>query len=185
MTCAGFVLVGGNSSRMGRDKALLPWGGTTLAQHIAGLVKDVAGSATLVGDPGRYSGLGFPVVADSIAGCGPIGGVITALQAASTDWVLVVGCDMPAVSVELLRRIVGQIHTSAPGCIVPRGPTGAEPLCAAYHRDCLPVFEKAVSEGRFKMREAVRQVPIEWLDADADALTNLNTPQEFDAFSRR
>ena len=185
MNCAGFILVGGKSSRMGQDKALLRWHGTTLAQYIAALVKEVAGSATLVGDPERYAGLGFPVVADRTVGCGPIGGIITALELTPTDWALVVGCDMPAVPVELLRRIVDRTQTAATGCVIPRGPTGAEPLCAAYHRDGLPVFEKAVSEGRFKMREAVRHVALQEVDVDADSLTNLNTPEEFEAFSRR
>src|SRR5258708_38261336 len=74
MRHAGFVLVGGKSSRMGRDKALLAWNGATLAQHAARIVAEVCGSTALVGDPVRDGSLGYPVFADRFPGCGPIGG---------------------------------------------------------------------------------------------------------------
>ena len=63
---AGFVLAGGRSSRMGRDKALLPLDGHTLVDHIAGLVQRAAGNVTLIGPPERYATLGYPVIPDLI-----------------------------------------------------------------------------------------------------------------------
>ena len=53
---------------MGRDKALLPFRGGALAQSVAQAVSEAAGSATLVGDPARYSGLGYPVIPDLYPG---------------------------------------------------------------------------------------------------------------------
>src|SRR5260370_42365165 len=55
---AGYILVGGKSSRMGQDKAFLPFGNTTLVQHVAETVRAAAGSVTLIGDPANYSDLG-------------------------------------------------------------------------------------------------------------------------------
>ena len=74
---------------MGRDKALLPYGSTTLAQHAAERVLAVAGSVTLVGDPAKYRHLGYPVLSDLVPGSGPIGGYYTALSSSSSEWSLV------------------------------------------------------------------------------------------------
>jgi molybdopterin-guanine dinucleotide biosynthesis protein A len=184
MRCAGFVLVGGKSSRMGRDKALLRWHDTTLAQHVAAVVAQAAGSATLVGDPERYGALGYSVIGDRLPGSGPLGGIITALSASNADWALVVACDMPRVTPDLLRLLLKTAASAIPGCVFPVGPTGPEPLCAVYHRECLPALEKAAAEGRFKMREAVRALPaVPVAGIDPHCLTNLNTAHEFEAFS--
>ena len=85
MRHTGFVLVGGKSSRMGRDKALLPWNGRTFAEHAAGIVAEACGSAALVGDPSLYGSFGYRVFADRFPGCGPIGGVLTALTVANVS----------------------------------------------------------------------------------------------------
>ena len=92
---AGFVLVGGNSTRMGRDKAQLPLHGRTLVEHIAGAVAEAAGSVTLIGAPERYPDLGIRMLPDSRPGAGPLGGICTALASTDAEWNLIVACDMP------------------------------------------------------------------------------------------
>src|SRR5712691_8368629 len=100
---AGFVLVGGKSSRMGRDKANLPFEGRTLVERVAAAVADAAGSVTLVGPPGRYESLGLPVIADLEPDLGPLGGIHAALSATSAAWNLIAACDLPAVSGPFLK----------------------------------------------------------------------------------
>jgi molybdopterin-guanine dinucleotide biosynthesis protein A len=183
MRHAGFVLVGGKSSRMGRDKALLPWNGTTLAQHAAGKVAEVCGSAALVGDPTRYGSLGYRVFADRFPGCGPIGGIVTALTESNAEWSLITGCDMPALSPETLLRLLAEIKPADRQSIVPLGTGGPEPLCAVYHRACLPKLEKAISEGRFRMREILSDLQPRFIAGfDAATFANLNTPEDLEAF---
>ena len=104
-TSAGFVLTGGRSSRMGRDKALLPIEGSVLVERTAEQVRIAAGSVTLIGAPERYAHLGLPVVPDLIEDCGPIGGLYTALKIGRADWNLLVACDMPALTAEFLREL--------------------------------------------------------------------------------
>jgi molybdopterin-guanine dinucleotide biosynthesis protein A len=186
MRHAGFVLVGGKSSRMGRDKALLPWNGTTLAQHAARIVSEACGSAALVGDPTRYSSLGYRAFPDRFPGCGPISGIATALTVSNTEWSLVTGCDMPALSPETLNRLLVETARTDGEAIVPLGAGGPEPLCAVYHRACLPALERAISAGRFRMREIVNDLQPRFIAGiDPATFANLNTPEDLEAFSVR
>jgi molybdopterin-guanine dinucleotide biosynthesis protein A len=179
---SGFVLVGGKSSRMGRDKALLPWNGTTLAQHMAAIVAEAAGSATLIGDPAHYGDLGLPVFADRMPGHGPVSGIVTALAVSPTEWALVSGCDMPALSSAALRLLIQATAGTDCRCVVPIGPSGPEPLCAVYHRSCLPAIEKAIAGGRFRMRDLVNDLGASFFTGiDPACFANLNTPADFEA----
>ena len=183
MRHAGYVLVGGKSSRMGRDKALLAWHGTTLAQHVARIVGEAAGSATLIGDPARYSHLGYAVYPDRLAGHGPISGVATALAISPADWALIAGCDMPAISVAALRLLLDEAARTHCEAVIPIGPMGPEPLCAVYHRACLSVIEQSIARGRFKMRDIVNELRVCFVTSiDPACFINLNTPDEFEAF---
>src|SRR5271166_6149365 len=185
MRHAGFVLVGGQSSRMGRDKALLPCRGTTLAQHIAQVVQEAAGTAALIGDPSRYSHLGYRVYADDMPGRGPASGIVTALAISEAEWSLIVGCDMPFVNAQPLRLLLQEAAATQQKCVVPVGPGGPEPLCAVYHRDCLGLLKKAIAESRLRMRDIVRELPTLLVTGiDPESFANLNTPEDFEAFSR-
>ena len=186
MQRSGFVLAGGGSSRMGRDKALLPYRGTTLVEHLARAVQEAAGSVALIGEPGRYSSLGYPVYRDKFPGCGPLGGVYTALSVSSTDWNLIVACDMPGISADVLRTLFQSAVESGKSCIVATGPTGEpEPLCAVYHRGCLPVLARAIEEKRFKMKDLVTELDTRARPVDASALANVNTPAEWAEFEHK
>src|ERR1700730_18212286 len=96
-TSAGFVLCGGRSSRMGRDKGLLPIDGRALVERTAERVRAAAGSVTLIGSPERYAHLGLPVAPDLIPDCGPIGGLYTALKMTHAEWDLLVARAIPGV----------------------------------------------------------------------------------------
>jgi molybdenum cofactor guanylyltransferase len=183
MQRSGFVLAGGGSSRMGRDKAMLPYGGTTLVEHLARAVQDAARSVALIGDPGRYANLGYPVYPDKFSGCGPLGGIYTALSVSSTDWNLIVACDMPGISPGVLRTLLWSAEESGASCVVAAGPGGEpEPLCAVYHRCCLPAMARAIQEKRFKMKELVKELDLRTMLVEASAVANVNTPAEWAEF---
>src|SRR5205807_1875209 len=115
---AGFVLVGGNSSRMGQDKACLPFQGKTLLEHVAAAVAEAAGSVTLVGAPERYQSLGFPIIADSRPGAGPLAGIHTALSISHADWNMIVACDMPGISAPFLKSLLAAAAASGADCLI-------------------------------------------------------------------
>ncbi|HLK22204.1 MAG TPA: molybdenum cofactor guanylyltransferase [Bryobacteraceae bacterium] len=183
MPQSGFVLAGGASTRMGRDKALLPFHGSTLVQHMAQTVEDAVGSVALIGDPARYARLGYPVYPDKFAGCGPLGGIYTALSVSPNDWNLILACDMPGVTADLLRRLTEIALESNAACVATAGLAGdPEPLCAAYHRSCLPVLERAIEGKRFKMKDLVKELGSRIVPAPTSALANVNTPGEWADF---
>ena len=100
------MLVGGRSSRMGRDKALLPYRGGVLAEFVARAVKLAAGSAVLVGSPSRIAHLGYPVLRDIYPGEGPLGGILSVLEHNAAEWNLIVACDMPEISAGFLSGLL-------------------------------------------------------------------------------
>src|SRR5579862_2554422 len=150
---AGFVLTGGRSSRMGRDKALLPIDGSFLVERTAEVVRAAAGSVTLIGAPARYAHLGLPVLPDLVEDCGPISGLHTALISTRADWNLVVACDMPSLTAGLLSDLVAAAQQLGCSCLAPPTGTGLHPLCAVYHRRSADAVEFAIEHKRFKMHD--------------------------------
>jgi molybdopterin-guanine dinucleotide biosynthesis protein A len=178
---AGFVLVGGNSSRMGRDKARLPFQGKTLVEHIAAAVAEAAGSVTLVGAPDRYQSLGLPMFADTRMGAGPLAGIHTSLSASTAPWNLIVACDMPGISASFLRSLMSAAEASAADCLLPAGPSGLpEPLCAVYHRRCLDSIGAALDRNVRKVTDGLQGLRVAILSvAESDWFWNVNTPEEW------
>jgi molybdopterin-guanine dinucleotide biosynthesis protein A len=183
---AGFVLTGGQSRRMGRDKALLPiegsGGPSSLVERTAAHVRAAAGSVTLIGMPERYASLGLPVAADITPGVGPIGGLCTALDITRAEWNLVVACDMPGVNEAFFRSLIDAACASNALCLVPETASGLHPLCAVYHRRARVVVASAISHKSFKMHDLLKTLEAApWPVADASLLANVNTPLEWGA----
>src|SRR5579859_2029055 len=109
---AAWVLAGGQSSRMGSDKALLNLEGVPLILRATSAAATVCNSVSLVGDPAKYSNLGFPVVADEFEGCGPLAGIEAALRATSADWNLILACDMPRLETDILESLFASLSGS-------------------------------------------------------------------------
>ncbi len=175
---AAWVLVGGRSSRMGTDKALLDAGRGPLAAEIAALAAQSCPVVSLVGDPVRYSGLGLPVVGDNFPGLGPLSGIEAALRASKSEWNLIVACDMPFLE----RSIFELLFTEAAGfdCAVPQHPDGrVEPLCAVYRRRCQPTLEAALDKGIRKVTDALQALAVRYVVMASEvAFANWNTPQD-------
>lgn len=181
MNRAGFVLTGGLSSRMGRDKALLPYHGGPLAGFVARLVAQAAGSAALVGSAQRHGMLGYPVIEDRYPGQGPLGGIVTALESTAADWNLIVACDMPRLSVPFLTSLLDAAAQSEAGALVPAGPQGLlEPLCAVYHRRALAGLAAAFHGGTRKIATALESVRVTVLPVtEITHFQNINTAEEW------
>jgi molybdopterin-guanine dinucleotide biosynthesis protein A len=189
-TTAGYVLVGGRSSRFGSDKALAPWQGRPLALWVAEQVRAVAGSVILVGNPEKYAALGLPLIPDAVEGFGPLAGVAAALGHTRAAWNLIVACDMPHLTREFLAFLLSAARALPGDVLLPAGRRGRlEPLCAVYSSECAGPIAAAVSRGVHKMTDGlaglrVRRLPFRaYTSFDRDGLlfANLNTRADLEA----
>jgi len=187
---AGFVLAGGDSSRMGKDKGSLEIDGIPLVVRAVKLVEPLVskrGGVTVVAPPERYAEAGLRVVPDDRPGEGPLGGITTAVRVSLCPWCLVVGCDLPYLTTEWLGHLASRAVASKADIVVPEGPRGPEPLCAVYHKRCEQYFATALANQKRKITDAFvgREVDLipasEWQRFDSDGLLfkNVNSPEDF------
>lgn len=180
------ILTGGQSRRMGRDKAGLQLGGQTLIERVLAAVRPLDCPAFIVARQATdHAHLGLSVVPDLFPDTGPLGGLCTALQHASTPALLLLACDLPFLTPRFLRFLIESLggHQAA----VPQSPEGLQPLCAVYTHSCLPAVEAALGQGERRMHALCRQLdlralaPEEWQPFDPHGLLlcNLNTPEEY------
>jgi molybdopterin-guanine dinucleotide biosynthesis protein A len=184
----GFILAGGESSRMGRDKALLELEGVALIVRTARLVESVGDRCTVVGDSVRLEGLELDVIEDEFPGAGPLGGIATALRASGAEWNLVVACDLPYMTREWLEFLIGRAVRSDADAVVPMNERGAEPLCAVYRKRAEAAIRAALDRGVRKVTDGLADVriefiePREWKGFDSDGLLfkNMNSPADYE-----
>jgi len=175
MTAAGFVLTGGKSTRMGRDKALLPAGVQTLCEHIGDVVSQVASPVFLVGHPERYAHLKYPCLPDLHPGLGPLSGLETALCASEADWNVIVSCDLFNLRADWLMALLEKAQV----CAVAQDSAGTiQPLCGVYHRECRAIVSKAVSEGRLRAMDLLGELNAITVLLP-ETILNVNTPEEY------
>ncbi|MFS0783058.1 molybdenum cofactor guanylyltransferase [Bacillus sp. 1P06AnD] len=186
MECTAIILAGGKSSRMGRNKALLPIFNQTVIEHIASRCQLVADEVILVtNDPETYSFLGLPMVADRYGKSGPMAGLEAGLTASSHDVGLLVACDMPFLDEQVMRALTAGIvgHDAAVPVIEGR----KHPLFAAYRKTCLKTIREKLLARDVKMMHLLDDVQVKELfeedlalsDESKMAFFNMNSPDEY------
>lgn len=181
-TTAGFVLVGGRSSRMRRDKALLAWHSRPLVEYVAHQVAAAAGNVALVGNPKRYGDLGLDCFPDLRPGLGPLAGIETALETKRGELNLIVACDMPGLDTAWLVTLLETAQTSEVPCVATRETTGAiHPLCAVYRNSCLPKVRLALDARSLKLLDLLEDLPTITIET-GKTISNINTPEEWTAW---
>lgn len=168
---------------MGRAKALLPVGDTTLIEWIADRLApgftDLLVSAR--GASEVPPALRDRVVLDRRQNAGPLAGIEAGLTVCSTPLLVAVACDMPRVSPALCARLVAAAagHDAA----VPRLGSGPEPTCAAYAPSAAAAISASLDGGRLRARAVLSRLDVAWLDGEDEAqFDNLNRPEDYERF---
>jgi len=178
------IMAGGKSARMGQDKAWIELDGEPLITRVARVLGEVADEVLVVANDPRYETLGLRVVRDRYPQAGALGGIATGLGAASHDAVLVAACDMPFLSADLWRLLLG--HTGEADVVIPRVAGEYETMHALYRKSCLPHMARAIAENRLRVIsffdavsvKAIDEVELRAVDPTLRSFTNVNTPEE-------
>lgn len=195
----GFILAGGRSSRMGRDKASIEFEGSTLIERAAKVLRK-AGAAKIslvVSDrPEPPDSAGLPVIRDEFPGAGALAGIHAALKACGSEIALVTACDLPFASADLAKLLIKALEGSGSDCAIPAQPDGRlQPLFGTYRRDTAlrtaeqvlvdPEASNAVATLTDRLRTRILSFEdYSGLPNALHLLMNVNTPEELEAAVR-
>ena len=180
----GIILAGGKSSRMGRDKGQMLFRGKPLIRYALELVKPLCDHILISANDTDYGSYGYPVVPDEIPGAGPLAGLTAALKRSPTRDNIVIPCDTPFLSRDLLSYLLCTVRDQK--AVIPVHPDGRiEPLCGYYSAEIVPLMEKNLKKGNYKMATLLEEARAFFLKMDETLpfyhpglFTNLNTPAD-------
>jgi molybdenum cofactor guanylyltransferase len=159
MDVTGIILAGGKSSRMGAEKGLQELCGKPLIQYAIEALSDLCKTIIISSSSDAYQSLGYKVVADIIPGIGPMGGIYSTLQKSNTQQNLVLSCDLPFVSAELLSYIL-QNSKGYKVAIPWLGDQHYEPLCGFYHLSVLDQISDYIQNNNYKLPDLFEEISI-------------------------
>jgi molybdopterin-guanine dinucleotide biosynthesis protein A len=189
---AAVLLAGGRSLRMGADKALLRLGETPVVALLKSRLLEVTDEVLLsANDPETYRFLALPCVTDRYPDCGPLAGLHAAMLHTCRPWLLALACDLPAITSTLLRSLYH--HAAGYDAVVPVTADGRRhPVCALYHRSCLPAMERNLISGENRLIRLlrdpglrIRQLTAAEGDFTDSILIDVNAPEDFALFQKQ
>ena len=185
------VLAGGQSRRLGRDKAIEPVGGQPLISRVVERISPLCDEVlVVVADQAQGAALplgrGCRTVVDRYPGAGSLGGIFSGLDAADTSWVLAVACDMPFLNLDLLRCMLSLREGF--DAVVPVIEGRPEPTHSLYSKACLPFIEPRLVSRDLKISGFYEDIRVKYLaeeevcslDPECLSFFNVNTPQDLE-----
>ena len=182
----GIVLSGGESRRMGRDKAFITLDGIPLIERVLRTLRAVFPRIIIVtNDPASYVSCDAVVVTDAVDKQGPLTGIYSGLLHSWDDYNFVVACDMPFLKPGLITYMAGLAQGQ--DIVAPMAAGYLEPLHAFYHRRLLPVIEERLRQDARTIRGIYREADVRYVtdeelgiyDPERRSFKNLNTPEEY------
>jgi len=186
---SAIIQAGGQSRRMGADKALIDYHGRPLLAHVIDTLRPLSDDVIVVANRSAVYGpivdaRGARLVPDYDPPSGPLGGLAAGLAAMEHDLAIVVACDMPLLNPDLLRYLIER--AAGVDAAVPLTGQEFEPLHAAYRRSCLPAIRRRLANDQRRVVSFFGDVRViavpeaEWrlIDPDGQSLSNLNTPDD-------
>ena len=181
------ILTGGDSRRMGCDKATLPWGGATLLQTLIDRYAALGPVAVSVNAAGRFPFAGAAELVDRAPGLGPLNGVASAFAETDAEEIFLTATDLPYGDPALAVRL-SELRGTADACLLAHGRKGIEPVFAVYGRRCGAAAAACLAAGKKSFRDMLADLDVRLVRPEelrgfdlGRILTNVNTPEDYAA----
>ena len=175
-----FILAGGQSSRMGTDKAVIMFKAKPMIEHVRGALSISFKNIILISNHITHQSLGLPVIKDAFENIGPLGGIIAGLRHSQTELNLFMACDMPMVTPQIINALVEQ--TKPNSCTTTSYNGKIETLCTLFPKSALPQLEEMVNDQRYRLYDVLDSLKAQVVDVSHlcsfNPFANINTPED-------
>lgn len=181
------MLLGGKSSRMGKDKCGIVFNGRPIFEQILDEVGPWFDEIILsANELGKFETYGLSTVVDEKTGCGPAGGILSVMNAFPRDYYQIVPCDTPFMTGKILSRIYDLAQSKDVGLV--RTPDGPQPLLSTYSFSSRSSFERGINSGRFRILECIKDLDVREITIDDLGIAdnwekyffNINSPSDLE-----
>jgi len=184
--CTALVLAGGDSRRMGQDKAALVLDGKSLLEHVTATMQQVF-PKVIVSVRQVRDGVALPQVCDEVAASGPLAGLVAGLALADTPWVFAVACDMPFITAAVVKGLA--VMRGQHQAVVPMIDGHPQPLAAFYATSTLDTMRANLASGDKSLRGMLQKLDVRYVnevelracDPQLRSFFDLDTPQDYQA----
>ena len=176
----GIVLAGGKSSRMGSDKGLLTMNSKMFIEYVVDALKPLVDDIIIVSNNKAYDQFAFERVADCLKDSGPLAGLYSGLYHSKTEFNLVLSCDIPMITTEVLNKLVDTDYKNY-DVVQIQSEHKTMPLIAIYKKTCLNKCLELLKQDERRLRFAVSQLNTKTVIIDTEwskLVRNVNTVEQ-------
>ena len=178
----GVILTGGDSSRIGFNKANVRFRGESLLEKTIKTHEEIVKNIYLIGKSSSQKS-NIQTIKDKISNIGPIGGIYTAMLAIESDLYLITPCDMPFLTADILKELLRR-HTDRSEAVILRSAKGIEPLVGVYSRSVMNTIRTQIEQKKYALYDIIKKINTEFLDVQVNhnhhnLLFNLNTIEDY------
>ena len=177
------ILAGGKSSRMGRDKGLISFEEKSFIDHIMLAVRPLVHEIIIVSDNRQYDQFNQKRVEDIHPNNGPVGGIHSGLIHSTTNYNIVLSCDIPRITTQLIQSLLLKESLDTPITFL-RVEDKNMPLIGLYHKNCIEQFSNALSQGERRLQTVINACKTKHIDVDPNDFKytlNINTPEQLNS----
>ncbi len=173
-----YILIGGQSKRFGEPKCLVNFNGKSLTENVYRNIIPTFNNVNIIGKENHFPDYNFVKDMHSIQ-C-PMNGISTALEHSETEWIFVMGCDLPLIKPYIINHLYGNIDKNVQA-VIPFVNDRLQPLCAFYHKNILNDFTIAIGQGDYSLMKILKQIAIKKITIPLEAkeqFLNINYPED-------